>query len=567
MPSGSGAHATPVPVTAQVRTGKTPLRTDKTPLRTIATALAHAFKARGVKRLFGLPGGGSNLDVIDATQRLRMPFVLVRHECAAVFMAATTAELEGTPGVALTTKGPGTANATNGVAHAALDRCAVAVVTDGFSPQIRRYVTHQVYDQRALLAPLVKGHSLLDDAQAGADIERLLEVASAPLPGPVHFELTSVVARTQVAAPPPRRTAAAPRANAKSLADARALLGRARRPVIVAGLEARRADVTRALRRLLAELDCPALVTYKAKGVIADADPRYVGIFTGGLAEQATVRQADLIVLVGVDPVELILQPWPYDIAVLELGCAPHPVHYVKAQCAVHGDLAITLEAMRGAGQRRGWPLAGIAQLRTSMRATLAYTGNGAGVTPQQVVETAAAAAAQLPRWPRASVDAGAHMFSATAFWPCAKPNDLLISNGLATMGFALPAAIASALSDPRRHTVAFIGDGGLLMCMGELATAVETRARIVVVVFNDGALSLIDIKQQQRKLPSRGVRWGRFDFALAMRAAGGRGYRANTLAAYRRALVQAFAGDGPSLIDVQVDPSGYPAQLAAMRG
>ena len=546
-----------------------PARARRSAALSVAAALARAFRAHGVKRMFGLPGGGSSLDLIDAARRERIPFVLARHECAAVFMAAATAELEGTIGVALTTKGPGTANAANGVAHAALDRCPVAVVTDGFSPQIRRYVTHQWYDQQALFAPLVKGHGLLADDRAGADIERLLAAARAPRPGPVHFELTSAAARAQIAAPEPvaRAAAKAAPAGTASLQRARALLAGASRPVIVAGLEARDPAIARALRKLLARLDCPALVTCKAKGVIDDDDPRNVGIFTGGLAEQPAVRQADLIILAGMDPVELILQPWPYEIAVLELGATRHPLHYVKAACAVHGDLGATLEALTPAAVRGAWRRAEIANLRAAMRAALAYTGAGAGLTPQQVVEAAATAAKALPRWPRATVDAGAHMFSATAFWPCHQPCDLLISNGLATMGFALPAAIASALSDPRRQTLAFTGDGGLLMCLGELATAVETRARIIVIVFNDGALSLIDIKQRQRKLASRGVRWARPDFAMAMRALGGRGYRARTLASYRRALAQACAGDGPALIDVQVDPSGYPAQLAAMRG
>ena len=534
----------------------------------VASALARAFKAHGVKRMFGLPGGGSSLDLIEAAQRERIPFILARHECAAVFMAAATAELEAVPGVALTTKGPGTANAANGVAHCALDRTPVAVVTDGFAPQIRKYVTHQWYDQKALFAPLVKGHSLLDDEKAGADIARLLDVALLPRQGPIHVELTSTAARAMITpAPSSFDPGRLPAASLASLTRARRLLAHARRPVIVAGLEARRADVAKALRALVARLDCPALVTYKAKGVIADNDPHCVGIFTGGLAEQATVTQADLIVLVGVDPVELILQPWPYDIPVLELGFTRHPVHYVKAACAVHGDLAVTLAALNGDARPGHWQRAAITQLRDAMRAALAYTGSGAGLSPQQVVEAAVQVAAGLPHWPRATVDAGAHMFSATALWPCYKPCDLLISNGLATMGFALPAAIASALSDPRRHTVAFTGDGGLLMCQGELATAVDTGARIVVIVFNDGALSLIDIKQQQRKLPSRGVRWARPDFAMAMRAMGGRGYSARSLSAYRRALAQAFAGDVPALIDVQVDPSGYQAQLAAMRG
>jgi acetolactate synthase I/II/III large subunit len=158
-------------------------------------------------------------------------------------------------------------------------------------------------------------------------------------------------------------------------------------------------------------------------------------------------------------------------------------------------------------------------------------------------------------------------MFSATAFWQCEAPQDLLISNGLASMGFALPAGIAAALHEPARGAIAFTGDGGLMMCVAELATAAELDAPLVTVVFNDGALSLIDIKQQGRQLPPAGVRWARADFARVAEGFGVRGLRAATPDEYRAALRAAFAHSGPSLIDVTVDPAGYPAQLQAMRG
>ena len=534
----------------------------------VATALVRAFKANGTRRMFGVPGGGSSLDLIDAARREGIDFVLARHECAAVFMAAASAELDGSLGVALTTKGPGTANAVNGAAHAALDRCAVALVTDGFSAQTRSYATHQWFDQRALLAPLVKAHGMLAEGGIGADIARLLATARTPRRGPVHIELTGPAARAKIAAQRQVCRAAPVEPAGKALTNrARTMIAGARRPVVVAGLEARDAGVGDLVRKLVAALDCPVLVTYKAKGVVGDAAAQFGGIFTGGLAEQATVKQADLIVLIGVDPVELILQPWPYAARVLDIGYTRHPLHYVKSTHGVYGDLRRSLAAILPSTARSDWRRAEIRKLREQAQASLAYAGSGTGLTPQQVVETAALAARSLPKWPRATVDAGAHMFSATAFWPCAHANDLLISNGLATMGFALPAAIASALHESRRHTIAFTGDGGLLMCLGELATAVQSRARIVVIVFNDGSLSLIDIKQQQRKLAPSGVRWDRPDFAAVMRGLGGRGYRARSLSGYRRALAQAFVGTGPVLIDVLVDPTGYGAQLAAMRG
>jgi acetolactate synthase-1/2/3 large subunit len=212
------------------------------------------------------------------------------------------------------------------------------------------------------------------------------------------------------------------------------------------------------------------------------------------------------------------------------------------------------------------WTEAGIAAHREAAAAALAWP-EGQGVSPPAVVRIAQQEAARAGRMPRVAVDAGAHMFSATAFWRCERPRDLLISNGLASMGFALPAAIAAALHDPARGALCFTGDGGLMMVAGELATAAEVGAKLVTVVFNDGALSLIDIKQQQRQLPPAGVRWARPGFATVAEGFGVRGFTAADEGEYRAALREAFAQDGPSLIDVQVDPAGYPAQLQAMRG
>lgn len=538
--------------------------------QTVAQALVHAFAVRGTRRLFGVPGGGSSLDLIEAARAQGLTFVLTRHECSAVFMAAATAELDGSLGVALTTKGPGTANAANGAAHAWLDRCAVAVVTDGFSAATRAYVSHQWFDQRALLAPLTKAHTTLKGPSAVIDMACVMDLALATPPGPVHIELDGPTARAALASDEPivPQTAVLAQASAQALVDARSLIGQARRPVILVGLEACEPRACDAVRRLVATLGCPALVTYKAKGVIDDESPQVVGIFTGGAVEQPTVHSADLIILVGLDPVELILQPWPYSIPVLDIATGSRPVHYMEPALSIHGDLASNLKALaEGLSPCPGWTDEEIGHRRRTLQASLGYQGQGNGLSPQEVVMTCARVSKRHACWPRVTVDAGAHMFSATAFWPCHLPRDLLISNGLATMGFALPAAIASALHEPNRPVLAFTGDGGLLMCLGELATAVETGAPLVVVVFNDGALSLIDIKQQQRDLPVQGVRWTRPDFAQVMRGLGGDGWSVASLSELEHAVQQALAGARPALIDVQIDPTGYPNQLAAMRG
>jgi acetolactate synthase-1/2/3 large subunit len=529
-----------------------------------AEYLLAALARRGTKRIYGVPGGGSSLDIIAGAERFGIRFVLTRHEGNAAMMAVADAEVTGAPGVVLTTKGPGLMNALNGIACAALERAPVLLLTDGFTEKQLSYITHQVFDQRNVSAELVKGYTQARSDNPAAEIEALLDLAGTAPIGPVHLDLTSEAARRpagELLALPGRSTATLDDA---ALAKARTMLKAARKPVILAGLEA--LDAAEPLRALVAALGCPVLVTYKAKGVIADTDPHFVGIFTGGSLEAPCVQEADLIILAGLDPVELILQPWRYQIPVLDIGLRAHPVHYVTPNASLHGALAPCFTALTQSAQPSAWDGAMIAGHRDTMRAALTWQGSG-GVAPPRIVTLAQEAARRAGRTPRISVDAGAHMFSATAFWECAAPRDVLISNGLASMGFALPAALAAALDDPQHGAIAFTGDGGLMMCVAELATAAEAAAPCITIVFNDGALSLIDIKQQQRQLPPEGVRWARPDFAAIAEGFGATGFRASTEAEYISALDAAFARKGPSLIDVTVDPAGYAAQLQAMRG
>jgi len=189
-------------------------------------------------------------------------------------------------------------------------------------------------------------------------------------------------------------------------------------------------------------------------------------------------------------------------------------------------------------------------------------------------VKVAADAAATRAR---VTVDAGAHMFPATMLWPVSEPNGMLISNGLSTMGFALPAAIGAALveregtlgaiHDHDGPVVALTGDGGLLMCAGELLTAVRERLRVVTIVFSDASLSLIDIKQRQRRFASSGVALGTVDWCLLAESLGAAAYRARSETELERALARALDDRGPSLIEAKINPATYAETLRAVRG
>ena len=531
---------------------------------TFAECIVAALARHGVKRMFGIPGGGSSLDLIDAAGARGIEFVLARTETAAAIMAAVSGELTGTPGVVLAGVGPGAASAVNGIAYAQLERAPLILITDG--PASSR---HQAFDQNALFAPITRFQGRLRPRDGQSGIESAIQVALTPPRGPVHLDLTAADAATGVPASTDRSSGEAEpdpdRPDMSTDVDsdrARELLADCRKPVIIAGLEARYGDAPASLEKLANALSSPVLLTYKAKGVLPDNHPGTVGMFTGALAESETVGRADLIVLFGLDPVELIPGKWRYDAPIMDLFPYPGSVPPAAPACRFIGPLADAVDGIIAIAGQTDWTHDEIGELRERTQARLHC--NGAGLTSQTVVEQTRLAA---PATCRAAVDAGAHMFSVLSSWQASEPFGVLKSNGLSTMGYALPAAIASCLEEPERRVVAFTGDGGLMMCLGEMKTAVDNRCRIVVVVFNDAALSLIDIKQQRQQRESRGVRYPPADFSGIAKSLGCESWHVGARDDLMPALAGAFASDGPALIDVTIDPTGYVDQLVALRG
>ena len=526
---------------------------------TVAGTVADVLGEHGVARVFGVPGGGSNLEIIDACAVRGIDYVLTHTETAAAIMAAVTGEITGAPGVVATGLGPGAAAAANGVAYAALDRAPLLVLTDSYDSRVHAHVTHQKIDHARLFEPLTGARGRATANDAADTLRGLLRAALTPPFGAVHCDLSAADAAAPV------RADASPSSPAPALVEiaesdiaaARALVAGARRPAIVAGAQARRGGA-QALAALADALACPVLTTYKAKGVYPDGAPRHAGLFTGGAAEAPWLAECDLAIFFGVDPVELVASPWPYGMPALELATAAVRPHYADIAVSLEGDLAALAREVAAAARPANWPF-------DPKPGPLPEAPAAAGTLSPQAVARAAAAA--LPE-ARITIDAGAHMLAPLSEWPAREPFDAQISNGLSTMGFALPAAIATALAEPGRRVVAFTGDGGLAMCLSELATAARLELPITVVVFNDARLALIDAKQAQRGFAPRGMRYPALDFAAAARGLGCRGARARDAAGLEAAFVEARDGAAaPLVIDAAVDPSGYRAMFEAVRG
>ena len=535
-------------------------------MASVADLIVTRLRDAGVAALFGVPGGGSNLDLIDAARSIGLPFILTATEVAGAIAAIAQAEISGRPGACLTTIGPGVASVVNGVACARLDRAALLVLTDSYPAAGGDGFAHQRLDHHELLAPVTKWSATIAPDEAGALIDQAIACAIAPPPGPVHLECPpDVTAQPWAAAARIERSISTDGGGFLVVGPwqaAQAAIARARKPLLIAGVGARRPADVAAIRSFCARRALPAMVTYKGKGVIADDDPHFAGVFTNGAIEQQVAGEADLLIGVGFDPVELLPRPWRLTQPIVYCGPWPVEARHVPFASQLVGDLATALDEVDRAFAQSNWDLDAVGRMVAAQRT--AVCPPAANLSAHRVVQLAADAAS---RRARVTVDAGAHMLPATMLWPVSEPDRMLISNGLSTMGFALPAAIGAASIDRHVPVVALTGDGGLLMCVGELLTAVRERLRIVTLVFNDRSLSLIDVKQRQRQYASAGVTLGDVAWSSVAEGFGMPAHVATNEAELGKALRQALDQRGPSLIDARIDPSTYPDTLRAIRG
>ena len=527
----------------------------------ISTRIVQALQEAGVRTLFGVPGGGSNLDLIDAAASAGLPFVLTSTETGAAIAAIAQAEITGRPGACLTTLGPGAASVVNGIACAHLERAPLFVFTDSHPSKAAGAFTHQQIDQRAMLGAMTRWSGRLSPDHVDGVLDYAWRAVLGPPPGPVLIECpsdfeTEKIASAVLDVPAPVAV------ESTDPAQLQTLVSSARKPLVIAGLGARRAEDAEALRRLCERRQVPAMVTYKAKGVIPDDHPRFAGVFTNGALEQALVAQSDLILAVGLDPVELLPRPWTTTQPVVHVGPWPVSNAHVPVTGHLAADVAAAVDRLESWLWWSDWDFAAIA--RSVAECISRVDVPAQGLTAQRVID--ALSHELMPR-ARVTVDAGAHMFAATLLCPVSEPNQMLISNGLSTMGFALPAAIGAALLDRTRPVVAITGDGGLLMCAGELLTVVRERLRIIVVVLNDASLSLIEIKQRLRGLTPRGVGLGEVDWRRLAEGFGITAFRAADASQLAEAIDRALAVSGPVLIEAIVDRSNYAATMKAVRG
>jgi acetolactate synthase-1/2/3 large subunit len=534
-----------------------------------ADLIARRLCASGIRHAFGI-AGGEVLVLIDALERAGIAFVPARHETAAGLMAEGSGVHTGAPGLLLVTVGPGVTNAINGVANAFLDRVPLIVLSGAADGTPAPAFTHQVLDHGALLRPVTKASFVAEPGTIDATIQRALALAMKHPRGPVHIDVPASVAAQPVPAVNP---AAAGEPSVADSIDVDALrraahwLRHAARPLVIAGLEAGQDGVPEALAELLRAVPAPVLTTYKAKGVVDEFDPNCIAAIAlsprADAAVAPLIEAADVVILVGYDPVEMrarYVRPFAARTRVIELAAGPrtHAMH--TAHATFVGDLRGSLLRLRSelsAGPiAPAWQDGLPARVRDRLRTDFAPSP---GFGPRCVVDCLARG---VPTNVRMTVDTGAHRILVSQCLPVRAPRRLLQSNGLCTMGYALPAAIGIALASGEA-VVAIMGDGGFDMVAGELATLRDLALNVTLVVFDDQSLALIDQKQRMEGLPRAGVWLGATDHVAVARAFGGHGERVFSADGLERALREALGRSGRfSVISCAIERGAYQGVL-----
>ena len=336
---------------------------------------------------------------------------------------------------------------------------------------------------------------------------------------------------------------------------------RSRRPIVILGLDLDPATAPPLVRKFVEALGVPVFVTPKAKGILPEDHPQYFGV-CGGLAADAVVLQffakADLVIGVGFEPVESD-KLWHHKMNLVSIAPVSIAAGDFRPRLEVTGDVARSLEMMAGTAlgpfEWSGDECAAfLAELDRTLRPAAPPTS---GLSPFEVTRCLRDL---FPADTIVTTDVGSIKLIVSQAWRATRPLTFLESNGLSAMGYSLPAAMAAKLERPDQPVLCTVGDGGFSMVFADLETCVRHRIDLVVVVFNDSALSLIEVAQKRRGYADCGVRYGPADFAAASAALGAWARRAHTIHELQESVKLARAHEGPAVVEVLIDPAEYVA-------
>lgn len=536
--------------------------------KNITLQILEALAEAGVDKIFGIAGGGPTADLISLAPKAGIEFVLTQHETTAVITAGLYGQMKGTVGVAISAIGPGVANFACGTAHAYCDRLPVLMFSDRYSGGVHDVALRQQFDHLTFMRPITKAQITLHQDTFMTGLRRAVRTALADRQGPVFIDFPGNVATTsakqqvyKLKKPGGRNDATATVVDAE-IRQAAERLSKSKAPLILAGIGALTMK-DGALARLAAAFKAPVLTSPKAKGAIATSDPWCAGVFMGGKLEQVLLDRADTVFFVGYDPVELLPKPWSMPTFVVSLDSVVNNEQTFRSDIELAGDIADAADRLTKAATAPAseWKEKEVADFKNHVVKSIHVEVKG--MSPNAVIFATREA---TPKDAIMVTDVGANKLLVVELWDTHKSNEFHMSNGLATMGFCVPGAIAAKLAHPERPVVCLCGDAGFMMRLPDLLTVKRLNQQIVFVIFADDEHSLISSKQVIKGLPKYGMDFPRPDYQAMAQTFGMKGVTVENPQDLKKAIEAGLKHKGSTIIEARIDPSGYAKQFDVIR-
>ena len=531
---------------------------------TAADIVIDTLKNNGVEYVFGIPG--AKIDylfnaLIDDGPEL----IVTRHEQNAAMMAQGIGRLTGKPGVVLVTSGPGVSNLTTGLLTATSEGDPVLALGGQVKRNDLLRLTHQSIDNAALLKYSSKYSEEVQDpeslsevmtnairiATSGKNGASFISIPQDVISSPVESMAISLCQKPNLGVP-----------SEHDINDVIEAIKNASFPVLLAGMRSSSADETNAIRKLVERTNLPVVETFQGAGVISRELENHffgrVGLFRNQVGDEL-LRKSDLVVTIGYDPIEYEASNWnkELDTQIINIDEVQAEItNYMQPKKELIGNIAETIEMISDKVDEpfiNQQHLDELEQLRAHIdqETGIKATHEEGILHPVEIIESMQKV---LTDETTVTVDVGSHYIWMARNFRSYNPRHLLFSNGMQTLGVALPWAISAALVRPNTQVVSVAGDGGFLFSSQDLETAVRKNLNIIQLIWNDGKYNMVEFQEEMKYKRSSGVDFGPVDFVKYAESFGAKGLRVTNQEELEAAIKEGYETDGPVLIDIPVN-------------
>ena len=517
-----------------------------------------------VDYVFGIPG--AKIDgVFNELEDQGPELIVTRHEQNAAFMAQAIGRITGEPGVVIATSGPGASNLATGLVTATAEGDPVLAIAGQVKRSDLLKLTHQSMDNAALFQPITKYSAEIQDPETISEvIANAYRMAKSSKKGASFISIPQDVVDAPVQGNI-IKPLSDPKLGSASADDIRYLAERIREaklPVLLVGMRGSSEKETLAIRQLVEKTALPVVETFQAAGVISrELEAHFfgrVGLFRNQPGDML-LKRSDLVIAIGYDPIEYEARNWnaEKDARIIVIDEAPAEIDpFMQPERELIGDISATIDLLTGSLEPQqvsedAKEYLDSLQAKLTERDIVQSKGEAGILHPLEVINTLQS---KVTDDMTVTVDVGSHYIWMARHFRSYEPRHLLFSNGMQTLGVALPWAISAALVRPNTQIVSVSGDGGFLFSAQDLETAVRKKLDIVHLIWNDGRYNMVEFQEKMKYQRASGVDFGPVDFVKYAEAFGAKGIRATSVEELEKALEEGFATEGPVIIDIPID-------------